>query len=95
MDRSRQSTECNPPAALRPAEIHLWRVVVSSSAASDAAAAAALSEDERMRAYRFHFEADRSRFVASHAALRRILRRTSTPRRRRSRSARARTASRF
>jgi 4'-phosphopantetheinyl transferase len=73
MDRSRQSTESNPPAALRPAEIHLWRVVVSSSAASDAAAAAALSEDERMRASRFHFEADRSRFVASHAALRGIL----------------------
>jgi 4'-phosphopantetheinyl transferase len=73
MDRSRQSTESNPPAALLPAEIHLWRVFVSGTAASDAAAADALSEDERMRASRFHFEADRGRFVASHAALRRIL----------------------
>lgn len=73
MDRSRQSTESNPPAALLPAEVHLWRVFVSGPVASDAAAAGALSEDERTRAYRFRFEADRGRFVASHAALRHIL----------------------
>jgi 4'-phosphopantetheinyl transferase len=73
MDRSRQSTDSNPPAALRPAEVHLWRVFISGAAASDAAAAGALSEDERTRASRFRFEADRGRFVASHAALRRIL----------------------
>jgi 4'-phosphopantetheinyl transferase len=73
MDRSRQSTESNPPAALLPAEVHLWRVFVWGAAASDAAATGALSEDERLRASRFHFEADRGRFVASHAALRRIL----------------------
>jgi len=73
MNRARQSTESNPPAALLPAEVHLWRVFISGAAASDAAAAGALSEDERMRASRFHFAADRGRFVASHAALRRIL----------------------
>lgn len=86
MDRSRPHTESNPPAApqpdgatpprpveLLPAEVHLWRVLVSDSAANDAAAASALSEDERIRASRFRFEADRDRFVASHAALRRIL----------------------
>jgi len=73
MDRSRQSTESNPPAALRPAEVHLWRVFISGAAASEAAAAGTLSEDERARASRFRFAADRDRFVASHAALRRIL----------------------
>jgi 4'-phosphopantetheinyl transferase len=86
MDRARQSTESNPPAApqpagatppgpveLLPAEVHLWRVGVSGSAASYATAAGALSEDERLRASRFRFEADRSRFVAAHAALRGIL----------------------
>jgi 4'-phosphopantetheinyl transferase len=73
MDRSRQSTESHPPAALLPAEVHLWRVFISGAAASDAAAAGALSEDERARTVRFRFEADRGRFVASHVALRRIL----------------------
>lgn len=73
MDRSSQSTESHPPAALLPAEVHLWRVFISGAAASDAAAAGALSEDERARASRFRFEADRGRFVASHVALRRIL----------------------
>jgi 4'-phosphopantetheinyl transferase len=34
---------------------------------------AALSEAERVRATRFRFDADRARFVASHAALREIL----------------------
>lgn len=73
MDRSRQITETHPPTALLPAEVHLWRVFVSSPVANDAAAADALSEDERTRASRFHFEADRGRFVASRVALRRIL----------------------
>lgn len=86
MDRSRERTDRNPTAApqpdrvsplspveLLPAEIHLWRVSVSSSAASAATAVDALSEDERVRASRFRFEADRGRFVASHAALRHIL----------------------
>jgi 4'-phosphopantetheinyl transferase len=86
MDRTRQSTAGIPPAApqpdgaappgpvaLRPAEVHLWRVVVSSPAAGDAAAAGALSEDERMRASRFRFEVDRRHFVAAHAALRGVL----------------------
>lgn len=73
MDRSRHSTESNPPAALHPAEVHLWRVFVSGAAASEAAAGGALSEDERARASRFRFAADRDRFVASRAALRRIL----------------------
>ena len=73
MDRSSQSTDSNPPAALLLAEVHLWRVFISGAATSDAAAAGALSEDERARASRFSFEADRGRFVASHVALRRIL----------------------
>lgn len=58
---------------LRPDEVHAWRVAVAASAADDADAIATLSEAERERAGRLRFAADRDRFVAAHAALRRIL----------------------
>jgi len=66
-----------PPQAgrveLRPDEVHVWRVGLGERAAIGSAGLEALSEAERARAARFHFEADRRRFVASHAALRGIL----------------------
>ena len=58
---------------LTPDEVHVWRIDVGEQAAADAAALLVLSEAERARAARFHFAADRRRFVASHAALRGIL----------------------
>ena len=58
-----------PPLAVD--EAHLWRLDLD--AAHNEAAADILSEDERARAARFHFERDRRRFIAGRAALRRIL----------------------
>jgi 4'-phosphopantetheinyl transferase len=58
------------PIELAPDEVHVWRIDVAGSAAIDPAALETLSEAERARAARFHFEADRRRFVASHVALR-------------------------
>jgi 4'-phosphopantetheinyl transferase len=58
---------------LRPEEVHVWRIDVGTGAAGDAAAVETLSEAERARAGRFHFAADRDRFVAAHVALRGIL----------------------
>lgn len=86
MDRPPHSSEpTSPPGCgddwvpqtggveLRPDEVHVWRVDVGALAPTGATALETLSEAERARASRFHFEADRRRFVASHAALRDIL----------------------
>ena len=58
---------------LKSDEVHVWRVDVGERAAIGAGALVTLSEAERARATRFHFEADRRRFVAAHVALRGIL----------------------
>ncbi|HSD54401.1 MAG TPA: 4'-phosphopantetheinyl transferase superfamily protein [Burkholderiales bacterium] len=58
---------------LKSDEVHVWRVDVGERAAIGAGALVTLSEAERARAARFHFEADRRRFVAAHVALRGIL----------------------
>lgn len=57
----------SPPT---PHEIHLWAFTLGAPAHSDAAV---LDDAERARAARFRRPADRDRFVASHAALRRAL----------------------
>jgi 4'-phosphopantetheinyl transferase len=59
------------PPPLGVDEAHLWRLDLD--AAGSEAAADILSEEERARAARFHFERDRRRFIAGRAALRRIL----------------------
>jgi 4'-phosphopantetheinyl transferase len=59
------------PPPLGVDEAHLWRLDLD--AGGRGAAADILSEDERARAARFHFERDRRRFIAGRAALRRIL----------------------
>jgi 4'-phosphopantetheinyl transferase len=56
---------------LRSDEVHVWRVDIGERGSTGSIAA--LSEGERARAARFRFDADRDRFVASHAALRAIL----------------------
>lgn len=54
-------------------EVHVWRIELDDAAQSPRDAANCLSEDETRRATAFHFEQDRTRFVAGRAALRRIL----------------------
>ena len=54
-----------------PPPFELWRV--SLAPAGGDACLALLDADERARAARFHFERDRGRYVAAHAALRRLL----------------------
>ena len=58
-----------PP--LGPDAVHVWRVALDPARA--ASLAPLLSADERARAARFHFDADRHRWTVSRAALRTIL----------------------
>ncbi|HEU5218016.1 MAG TPA: 4'-phosphopantetheinyl transferase superfamily protein [Gemmatimonadales bacterium] len=59
--------------ALAGDEIHVWRIPLDPPAPEAARLIERLSEDERARAGRFHFDVDRNRFVAAHAALRLLL----------------------
>jgi 4'-phosphopantetheinyl transferase len=61
------------PLALSDDEVQLWRVDLESLRADEARWQEVLSPDESIRASRFHFAADRQRFVASRALLRTIL----------------------
>ena len=54
-------------------EVHLWRVDLASVAPSEHRWRQILSEDERVRAARFHFPRDREYFTAARALLRMIL----------------------
>lgn len=59
---------------LSPLDVHLWLVDTRRPPGSDMAEApAVLSDDERDRAARFHFDRDRLVFVAAHVFLRRCL----------------------
>ncbi|HEY0478496.1 MAG TPA: 4'-phosphopantetheinyl transferase superfamily protein [Kofleriaceae bacterium] len=67
-----------PPAELAefrlgPADVHVWRVPLVQPAASVAALAATLSDDERARAARFHFERDRTSYTIARGTLRTLL----------------------
>lgn len=65
MNRPTRPIEPPPRAA---GEVHLWRIALDAPAD-----AGEISAEERERAARLRFERDRRRFVAAHAALRRIL----------------------
>jgi 4'-phosphopantetheinyl transferase len=54
-------------------EIHVWRVELGATAQEIAAYEATLSEDEKARAQRFHFERDQVRFVIGRGRLRELL----------------------
>lgn len=54
-------------------EVHLWRIPLERDEAGLERDRSILSDDERRRAGRRRFELHRRRFLASHAALRRIL----------------------
>lgn len=54
-------------------EVHVWRASLEQPPGVAARLRLTLSEDERERAARFHFERDRVRFVIARAALRAVL----------------------
>ncbi len=54
-------------------EVHVWRASLSPSPSLLAQLSGLLSPDEQERAARFHFDRDRSRFVAARGVLRMIL----------------------
>ncbi|MCC6569426.1 MAG: 4'-phosphopantetheinyl transferase, partial [Anaerolineales bacterium] len=60
-----------PPENLDLAKdrVDVWRVHLSLATPSEDS----LSEDERQRASRFHFDVDRDRYIVAHASLRGIL----------------------
>jgi 4'-phosphopantetheinyl transferase len=60
-------------AALLPQDVHVWRTWLDHEPGCIERLGATLSHDERARANRFHFDRDRSRFVAARATLRAIL----------------------
>lgn len=66
-----QTIWIRPPKnlALVTDRVDVWRVHLSSTIPSEDS----LSEDERQRASRFHFDVDRDRYIAAHASLRDVL----------------------
>lgn len=60
-------------ARLRADEVHVWRASLDRDEAALIEFSATLSQDEKDRARRFHFERDRARFVAARGLLRDIL----------------------
>jgi 4'-phosphopantetheinyl transferase len=54
-------------------QIHVWRVALNQNPDRLPELKAILSEEERARAARFHFEKDRNQFIESRAALRLLL----------------------
>lgn len=58
---------------LSPSRVDVWRVQIDIPDDSRKLLEPILSPDERERAGRFHFPADRDRFIVSHAGLREVL----------------------
>jgi len=65
----------SPPAelVLGADEVHVWRAGLVQPPAVIAALAQTLSDDERARAARFHFERDRSAYTVARGALRSLI----------------------
>ncbi len=73
MDASGWPVPPRPCLEMRAGEIHVWRADLDRRPEDLNWFRQLLSEDERARAERFHFEADRNRFVAARAFLRTVL----------------------
>lgn len=56
-----------------PNELHIWSANLSITPEQEIKKIALLSSDECERAYRFHFQKDRQRFIAARSILREIL----------------------
>jgi len=67
------SFKIDGPLALPEDEVQLWRVDLEAIRSEESRWQKILSPDEAKRASRFHFSADRQRFVAARALLRIIL----------------------
>lgn len=66
---------CSPPKSLKLSsdDVHVWRATLDQPAEYVRQLKRSLSEDERLRAERFYFERDRSRFIVGRGLLRFIL----------------------
>jgi 4'-phosphopantetheinyl transferase len=73
MNIADSSFHIESPRALPENEVQLWRVDLEAVRADESRWQEVLSPDEKGRASRFHFLADRQRFVAARALLRKIL----------------------
>jgi 4'-phosphopantetheinyl transferase len=73
MKRSDVWPEPRGALTLSHGEVHVWRASLDQPPGVAARLRLTLSEDERGRAARFHFERDRVRFVIARAALRAVL----------------------
>ena len=64
-----------PPSKLKLSinDIHVWRIRLNQTDGRVQQLQQFLSDDERLRAERFHFDRDRRRFIVSHGILRLII----------------------
>jgi 4'-phosphopantetheinyl transferase len=69
------TTWISPPENLEllPDQVDVWRAPLALQPSLNPSAESSLSAEERTRAARFHFDADRQRFIAAHNSLRGIL----------------------
>jgi len=58
---------------LQPGQVDVWRIALDLAPATVKNLESALSADESQRAARFHFPADRKRYILAHGCLRAIL----------------------
>ena len=71
---NRQAWPLPPPRVeLADDEVHVWSAWLGRAEADDSGGLALLSEEERARAAKFHFEGDRRHFIARRSLLRAIL----------------------
>lgn len=63
----------SPDLSLRHGDIHVWRLALNQLSCHRYQSSAPLSDSERQRAGRFHFQADRDRYVVSRNVLRNLL----------------------
>jgi 4'-phosphopantetheinyl transferase len=73
MDIAHPDFRIDPGLTLAEDIVHLWRVDLDAIAGEESRWSATLSEDELVRAGRFHFQLDRQHFIAGRAWLRQAI----------------------